>query len=211
MNPVIEKFLERPASHKVIFWLVSVAFVLYLVWTFLLSARLSEKQDLTDKIESLNTEIVNERRLAKRLDQARGEVKDLDKKLGSALQRLPDKREIPDFLASIEKKAREAGLEVTLFRPAPERLKEFYAEVPANVSVEGTFHQVATFFDEVGRLPRIVNISDISLRSPEFTEDKIRLKAECAVTTFRYLDEQERNEIRAREKGDGKTKVRRKK
>lgn len=211
MPPWLESFLERPTSHKVGVLILSLVLVLGLFWMLVYSDKLEEEQQLSLKVDSLRSEITNERRLAKNLDKFRQEVADLNVKLQSALRQLPDKREIPDFLASIEKRAREAGLEVTLFRPAPERIKEFYAEVPVTISVDGTFHQIATFFDEVGRLPRVVNIVDLIMKQPTPGETGMRIKTDCTAVTFRYLDDAERARAAEASKEASTNKKRRKK
>jgi len=208
MHPFLERQLERPAGQKVIFWVASLAIIIFVFWQFIYSNKVQELNDLKSRVERLTTEINHERRLAQNLNKFRDQVKELDIKLKELLHELPDKREIPDLLASVSSLAREAGLEVSLFRPMAERYKAFYAQVPVEVSVEGTFHQVATFFDEVGRLSRIVNIDGITLRDPQISDEKVVVKSDCVATTFRYLEESERMTAAGRE---GEVKKRRKK
>jgi type IV pilus assembly protein PilO len=97
------------------------------------------------------------------------------------------------FLSSISSLANESGLEVLLFEPGAQNLKEIYAELPVRIDVKGTYHQVATFFEEVGRLDRIVNISGISMNQPAINQadKKAIVNASCTATTFRYLDQEE--------------------
>jgi type IV pilus assembly protein PilO len=163
-----------------------------LFWQYSYKGKSAELESLTTKVEELNSQIISEQRLARNLPQVRELVKELEVKLKIALTELPDEREIPDLLASISKLAKDAGLEVSLFQPKPENVREFYAEVPVAITVNGTYHQVATFFDEVGRLSRIVNINQIKVSSPVITEARISVRTDCTATTFRYLDESER-------------------
>lgn len=204
MSSVIDNFLERPTSHKVGFWVLTIGFLGFLFWQYMYSAKLEERTELETSVEELNAKITHERRLARNLKRFREEVKDLDIKLKFALQELPDKREIPDLLSAISNLARDAGLEVSLFKPKPENLKEFYAEVPVDISVSGTFHQVATFFDEVGNLSRIVNIDAIAIKEPKVKPELIEIKADCVGTTFRYLDESERKLAKEKAKAGDK-------
>lgn len=194
MNPVIQNILDRPRGQKIALWAGSILFVGFIFWQYFYGPKVTELDELQTKVETLNSQIGHEQRLARNLNKFRKEVKDLEVKLKLALQELPDEREIPDLLNNMSTLARDAGLEVSLFKPSPEISREFYAEVPVAVSVEGTFHQVATFFDEVGRLPRIVNISQITVRDPKLPEgeEQMRIKSDCTATTFRYLDEEER-------------------
>lgn len=192
MNDFIDGIMDRPASHRIGGWIVIIGLIIFIFWNYFYKDQLDELTKLNNDIENLNTQIAHEQRLARNLSKARAEVKDLDIKLKFAMQELPDKREIPELLASISDLAMDAGLEVSLFKPKNENFREFFAEVPVSVGVEGTFHQVTTFFDEVGRLPRIVNINQIEVRDPKIRPEEVRIKTDCLATTFRYLEESER-------------------
>lgn len=194
MNPYIEKFMERPKSHKIAFWIASIVFVTFIFWQYFYAGLSERHTKLEEDLVSKQTEKVNEQRLANDLPRVREVVKDLEAKLKEAISQLPDKKEIPDLLQSISDLAVDAGLEISLFKPRPEVFKDFYAEVPVSVSVEGTYHQIATFFDEVGRLQRIVNISEIGMKEPRVEKGSplVKSKTSCTATTFRYLDESER-------------------
>lgn len=204
MSSIVERFLERPRSHQVGFWLASVGVLSLLLWQYLLSPTFEERQNLRDAVESLQSKVTQESRIARDLPRFREQVQELDRKLMLALRELPDQREIPDLLSAVSARARDAGLEVTTFQPRPEVKRDFYAEVPVAISVEGTYHQLATFFDDVGRMERIVNISGIEVWSPFFRDTQIvrglaqpvsgktSIRARCTATTFRYLDESER-------------------
>ena len=79
---------------------------------------------------------------------------------------LPDKKEIPQLLTTISSLGKESGLNFLLFRPKPEVPKEFYAEIPVEIQVEGSYHEVASFFSRVGNLDRIVNITNVIMEKP---------------------------------------------
>jgi type IV pilus assembly protein PilO len=194
MNALVENFLNRPFSHRVGIWGGVIAVVTFIFWQYFYSGLRTEYTDLTTKIDELQTEKVNEQRLARELPKVRAAVEELDIQLRKAILELPDKREIPDLLSSISNLAKDAGLEVTLFRPKPENMKDFYAEIPVAMNVQGTYHQVAAFFDEVGRLSRIVNLGEIMMKEPELVEGQLEIpvKVSCTATTFRFLEESER-------------------
>jgi type IV pilus assembly protein PilO len=192
MSPAIDDFFERPLTHKLGLLAGIVLFTCYIFWQFFYKEPFEKLDVASTHVADLEGQIVIERKLSRDLPRLRKEVEALDTKLAKVLKQLPDKREIPELLSSISGLARESGLEVALFRPNPERIKDFYAEVPVSVLVEGTYHEIATFFDEVGRLSRIVNIDQISVSAPKVSPEKVILKADCSVTTFRFLDESER-------------------
>jgi type IV pilus assembly protein PilO len=194
MNALVDALMERPKWQRIAIWLGTLLFILYIFYQFFYASLSAEIHKIQVKVEKLNTDIVSESRLARELPKIKAAVKELDIKLKQLLLELPDKREIPSLLSSISSLAKDAGLEVSLFKPRAENIRDFYAEVPVSISVEGTFHQVATFFDEVGRLSRIVNITDIAITEPleTKTEKRVLTKTSCVATTFRYLDDEER-------------------
>ena len=77
--------------------------------------------------------------------------------------------------------------------------------MPVEIEVLGTYHQLATFFDEVAHLSRVVNVDDFSMDKPEVTSDGMMLKTQVIMTSFRFLDESERPSLEK----DGKKKRRR--
>ena len=192
MSQLVENIMARPLWQKAAIWAGSLILISYGFYQFLLAAVWEEEGKLSSKINELSGSIAQEQRIARELPRFKQEVKELEIKLKFALQELPDKREIDQFLYSVSNVARDAGLTVSRFKPIPGGEKEFYAEVPASIAVEGTFHQIVTFFDEVSHLPRIVNINQITVKDPKMLESQVNVKGECVATTFRYLDESER-------------------
>jgi len=124
------------------------------------------------------------------------EVDALDERLRAALRRLPNEKEIPQLLSAISSLGRAVGLDILVFRLKPEAAQDFYAEVPVEMQMRGSYGQVAEFFARVGHLDRIVNVSDVALRDPKVVGDRLVLAASARVTTFRSLSEAERRERR---------------
>lgn len=207
MNEQLETVFGLPKPVKA----AILAGVLLLVgggYYFLFHAELSEEVATLDTAingpKGLRAQIAQKEGIARNLDKYREEVKKLDGELQLALAELPDKKEIPQLLSKISDKARDAGLAIRLFRPQSETKKDFYSEVPVEIGVSGTFHQVATFFDEVGRLERIVNLDRIQMVDPTLEESKMVLNTSVVATSFRFLEESERPKEDDKAKGRGK-------
>jgi type IV pilus assembly protein PilO len=122
---------------------------------------------------------------------------------------LPDKKEIPQLLTTISSLGKESGLNFLLFRPKPEIPKEFFAEIPVEVEVEGGYHEVASFFSKVGNLNRIVNITNVSMAKGHEEAEKMIIKTSCLATTFMFIETPAVKEEPSKTKG--KTERRRKK
>lgn len=198
MNEQIEKVLEMPAPHK---WGILAGSILLIAaaWYFIfLSSTMEELSSVTQEIEGpngLQFQISQQRGIASNLEQYLEEVKRLEIEFKKALTELPDKKEIGDLLAKVSTVGRDSGLEVRLFKPKEEEKRDYYAEVPVEMEMYGSYHQVATFFDEVGQLSRIVNLGEFHMKEPEITDESVYLKTTVVATTFRFLDESERPQV----------------
>lgn len=208
MKEVINK-LEDLSKPK-LFGLIAGSFLLVggLFWFIFLKAIYEEKSTLSGEISNLKNEILKEENISKNLKLYKKEFGELEKKLELVMLELPDKKEIENFLESISLLATDNGLEVIKFAPRSTTIKDFYAEVPANIELQGTFHQVATFFDEVAHLPRIINIKNISASIVKELNKDVIIRVICRAVTFRYLDEEEQELVRKRKKKRKKRKRR---
>ncbi len=195
MNNYIERFFELEARQRLLVCALAVLMVCAGYWYFVYSGRSAEMAQTMDRIQNLREQRSAKQKLVANLDDARAAVRDLQAAVRHAEVQLPDKKEIPDLLSAISSAGRESGLEIMLFRQKPERFQDFYAEVPVDVLVRGNYHQVATFFDRVGALDRIVNVSDISMKEPKDESGTMIVNTSCSAVTFRFLDEAEREKV----------------
>ena len=207
MNALLERLLELPPRQRMLLLVGGVAFLFFVYAYFLYwprSAAIAEKE--TQRAQ-LQQERSRKAAMVANLDKTRQEVAQLDGDLKKAVAELPDTKEIPDLLSNISSLGRESGLEIIQFKQRPEQYEDFYAEVPVDILVRGSYHQVATFFDKVGHMARIVNVHDVAIKNPKVEGDAVTLDTSCAAVTFRFLDEAERERIakqREKEKGGKK-------
>jgi len=195
VNGLIDSILERPNNQKIAILAVLIILLVagyYSVWY---GPRSEEVTRLGEDVEaSRNDKMIKQQRIAI-LPQLRKELHELDIRLKEAVAQLPNKKEMADLLSGISAKAQTSGLEIILFRPRAENFKDFYAEIPVDINVRGDFYSVAIFFDEVGRLSRLVNIDNIVFRNPKVTGNQVMLEGSTLATTYRFLDEAERKRI----------------
>ena len=195
MNKLLDNILERPLAHKIGILVVIIILVTALYYSFLYIPRADEIAKLSDSVEIARNEKSVKSQKAANLPQLKKDLQQLDAELKKAVAQLPDKREIAELLRSISAKAQQVGLNVLLFRPRGETYQEFYAEVPVDITVKGNFHNTVSFFDEVGRLNRLVNIDNIGFKNPTVTGDNVVLETTSVATAFRFLDDAERKKI----------------
>jgi type IV pilus assembly protein PilO len=199
MNDLLERFFELESRQRTIAAGAALVLVFGAYRYFVYSGRRAETLSVTAKIADLREQRDSKQKLVANIAQLQETVRELGAVLKEAEAQLPDSKEIPDLLSSISSAGRDAGLEVISFRQRQEQLKDFYAEVPVDVTVRGNYHEVASFFDRVGKLDRIVNVGDIVMQTPKREGDEMIVDTLCSATTFRFLDAKEREEI-AKEK-----------
>ncbi|WP_224981733.1 type IV pilus inner membrane component PilO [Geomonas agri] len=191
MDPQIEKLLKLPTKEKVAILILLLLLEGAGLYYGLLRPKIQELDGLKTRHEELQKQIQENRAIANNLPRFKAEYEQLKKDLDNALTELPNQKEIPSLLTSISNSGKGAGLDFLLFRPKPEVPKDFYAEVPVDISVSGTFYNVADFFVAVGKLPRIVNINNVSVSDIKDSGGRTSLKVNCLATTFRFLDAKE--------------------
>ena len=125
---------------------------------------------------------------AANLEEHKAQLEEMRRTFGTLLRQLPSKTEIPALIVDISQTALASGLEVKLFKPGKETEKEFYAEKPIQLLLNGDYHQFGLFASEVAALPRIVTLHNIKL-APSGDSGKMTMNA--SAKTYRYLDDDE--------------------
>ncbi|HZP43932.1 MAG TPA: type 4a pilus biogenesis protein PilO [Candidatus Binatia bacterium] len=195
-----EDLLERPTGQKVGLAVLLVLAIGFIDWTYWYGPKASELAELRQNVGEKQALLDTRRAKTNARESVKRELADLTAELKRAQARLPDQREIADLLSSVAASGHSAGLEIVLFKQKPEVYRDFYAEVPVEMQMRGTYHDVALFLDSVKRLDRIVNVTDIRLKKPHVESDRVVLDAGCTVTTFRFLDDAERARINKEKK-----------
>jgi len=197
MNDLLERFFGLTPQMRLGAYVGAGLLIALIYWNFFYSPMSATLQERTGRLEELEAQHAKKTRMVAQLESLRKEVKELDAKLREAIAQLPDQKEIPDLLSTVSSLGRESGLEILLFRQRPEVLQDFYAEVPVEMLMKGTYAQLTEYFDKVGRLNRIVNVKDIGMKTPAVSEGRVILSTSCTSVTFRFLSEEERARIAA--------------
>ena len=130
---------------------------------------------------------------AANLPALKQQLKDIEETFGDLLKRLPSKSEIGELLVDISQQGLGAGLEFELFKPGDEQPRDFYAEVPIEIKVIGSYHQFGNFISGVSDLPRIVTNNKLVIYRDKKEGEMI---LETVAKTYRYLDDGETDEAK---------------
>ena len=163
------------------------------VW-FLYMPQTEKITKLSGDLNTAKTKLARLKNVEKNLRAFKKKYRDTELKFKQALKLLPDKHEIPTLLSSLENLGAQSGLEFLLFQPQKEVNRNFYAEIPLKIEVTGPYHNVATFFDKVSRLSRIVNIGNLKMtaaKAAKTKSDTVILKTGCTATTYKFIEAKE--------------------
>ena len=148
-----------------------------------------QKMDvLKAELNKVQMELERTKKNIEKINFWRTKMKKKEVQYKTVMRALPEKEEIPSLLAGVSQAGKDAGLEFLLFQPKPESNKEFYAEIPVDINVSGTYHQVAMFFDKVSNLPRIVNIRNIKMAPAKKEGGDNALNTSCQAVTYKFVE-----------------------
>jgi type IV pilus assembly protein PilO len=115
-------------------------------------------------------------------------VESLETRLEGLRAVLPEEKDAADLLRRMQSVAAQSNLTIKSFRPAPTVTKQLHAEWPISLELDGTYHNLAIFFDRVGRFTRIVNVTNVEIKGKDRPEPNSTITAKCIATTFVLLD-----------------------
>jgi len=143
--------------------------------------------------ETLRQSWLAKKQQAVNLDAYRQQLKDIEQQFGALLKQLPNRSEVDALLTDINQAGLGRGLDFEYFRPGAQRVADFYSELPIQIKVTGSYHDIGAFASDVAQLSRIVTLNNISIQT-----EKTGLSMEATAKTFRYLDD---DELAAQRKG----------
>ena len=185
---VIEKLNKIALWHKALGVLVAAVLILGMFFFMSWSRLDTEKAQINLKLVDLEKKYEEQKAVADNLITFKTNAKKLEDDLKAALTQLPQDKEVPSLVRDIYTLGRKSGITFKTFQPMPEAPKEMYTEIPIKLALSGSFHEVAVFFDRIGKLTRIVNISELGLALASATkvESNINVTVDCIATTYAF-------------------------
>jgi type IV pilus assembly protein PilO len=232
--------IKKMSTQAKLLAIILIIFIIgYFDWFYFLSSAIEEKTSLNEKLIEMKGKIKDKKDIAKQINQYMADVAALTENYKTALQKLPDQREIPGLFHSVALAGKDAGVEfllfepkttvpkvldkqpsgepkaAALFKPSDQKQSEqkpadasnaadgkkdtlpppepFYEEIPVGVTVIGTFQNILSFFEKVAKLPRIINVSDISMGDKKDVKGKGQfITASCTIKTYMFIDKKEK-------------------
>ena len=221
-----EDLKKMSPRMKAVLVCVACLLLAYFYYFFYLQTALEKKGNLEKKLTELKQEVVAKQKIASEKDKYIRELKRLKENFQVALTKLPNEKEIPDFLESVSLAGRNSGIEFLLFEPVPiapikvddkkgkdkagkdkqktstgekegdgvQGSEQFYTDIPIKVKISGSFQNILEFFDKISKLPRIINVENLTLGDRKESKKKGAQVAgndiitTCTIKTYMFLD-----------------------
>ncbi len=177
-----------PLPIKLIVFAIVFAGILYAGWHFDITKQREELATLVKQEQEEIDTLDRRQKKAANLNALKEQMKEMEQSFGDMVKQLPNKTEVAGLLIDISQTGLAAGLEFKLFEPKKESPKEFYAELPINLSIVGDYHQFGEFVSGVAALPRIVTTHNINIKvAGKSGPDTLEMKA--VAKTYRAIEE----------------------
>jgi type IV pilus assembly protein PilO len=156
-------------------------------WHFVYQPVQAERRELVLQAQELQREVNNARAVASNIPAVEAEIEGMEHDLELALKQLPNRKQFEDLLQDISTAGKKVGVTIKTIERSAEVPRDFYAEVPFELEIEGSYHDLARFFEMVAALPRIVNIGSLDIQVSKETQAETRLKVAGKARTYRFL------------------------
>lgn len=187
LQPLFQKVEKLTKLHRI---LICVGVLILLVGPsvyFLFMPKHKEITKLRADLGKLEQELMIAKRKAAKLKEVEAQMAAAKEKFEEAKKALPESEEIPTLLTNISYSGQDAGLDFLLFQPNPEKPKQFHAEIPVSIQVNGSYHDFVNFAYKISELNRIVNLKDVRMtKKGEAEEDTLNVT--CTAVTYRFLE-----------------------
>ena len=173
-----------PQAVKVILWVIAFVAVLVLGYYYLIADLREELGRVQQQEVTLKSQFENKAFEAANLDAYRKQMAQMEESFGALVSQLPSDTEVPGLLEDITNRGLASGLDISSITLGDELTQEYYIELPINIEVTGSYHDLGGFVSGIAGLPRIVTLHDFAIERDEQTALKMSITAK----TYRYRD-----------------------
>ena len=149
----------------------------------------AEMDTRLQRLAALRADITKGATTANRLNEFKERVARQEAELEELKSRLPEQKDVADLLRRIQTLAAQSDLAIRSFKPSPSVTKQLHAEWPIALQLEGTYHRLGEFLDRISKFPRIINISNITIKARDKADSSATISIDCVATTFVLLDQ----------------------
>lgn len=194
----LENIGSWPTPIKAITWILVFAIVVFGVYKYDIADLQKQLASVQAKEVQLKDEFQKKAFEAANLENYRAQMKEMEQSFSALVGQLPNDTEVPGLLEDITNKGVGNGLEFQSIELRPEKQSEVYVELPINIVVRGTYHDLGAFVSGVAGLPRIVTLHDFTIKP---VPESSTLEMQILAKTYRYSEE---DDTKSKSKKDNK-------
>ena len=192
----LEGLEGKPWYFGLVLGLVFTAALGFLGYTVVVKEMWKTQQDQEVELKELEDKIVRGQTAMAKLPEVREEVALLDSELEKLLLILPPQRDVPSVLRRFRALAEQGDFVLNRFAPGIEVEKDFYNEWPIQVELQGTYHNLARFFDRMSRFSRIFNIDNLKIEQQRENQHSVSATFVAKTFVFKEANVDEEEELR---------------
>lgn len=154
-------------------------------WQFYVTETRADIELRRGRLNVLRADIDRGVRTARQLPEFQAQVADLERRLESLRAILPEQKDVADIVRRVQGLATQSSMAIHRVTPQEPKQQPLYQELPFRIVAEGRYHDLGAFLDRVAKFPRIINISEMSIRAkPNAVANGPTIITECTATTF---------------------------
>jgi type IV pilus assembly protein PilO len=187
----LDSLKALPGYQKAVLGAIpAVVLLAAFVW-FVYMPKKAEIAAIEQQIAQINNDINVNQAKARRLDELKLENAELAKQLTLLKEQLPPESEVATLLRQVSDLGIKTGLDFKLWKPSDRRpgASGLFTEIPVDVEVAGGYHAVGAFFDRIGTLSRIVNVSGLKMAGAKVDKGRFMIQTTFRATAFAAVDE----------------------
>lgn len=182
----LEQFSKQPLAAKIGILVILLVAIFVIEFWVILDPKKQELKGLEKKREDLKVQLLENQAIAENLPKFQEEVNILNEQLKQAVALLPNEADVHSLFRQLSIVAKKTNIDLLSFKPAGQNSHGFYNDLSMDLKIDGTYHDIAMFIDQVGKLSRIVNVSNIVFSSIRPSGNAIFLTVNCRATTFMF-------------------------
>lgn len=180
--------VPKPIRLAVVTGVLVAIFASY--WFMAYQPAREARETMVVRAQELRRQLNNARAVASNVPEFEAEIAGLERDLELALKQLPNRKQFEDLLRDVSTAGKKVGVAIKSIDREREIPRDFYAEVPFTLELEGSYHDLARFFEAVATLPRIVNMGGMEIGIASESAQSTQLKVTARATTFRFLSDE---------------------
>jgi type IV pilus assembly protein PilO len=140
----------------------------------------------TAELEKLKEKVRQGKMAENRLPQFREEAQRLETELQRLLRILPTARQTDELIKKVKSLTERAAFRLLTFQPGAFTKRDFLSEWPITVNMEGSYHELALFFDRLSRFSRIINVDSMTVTALTGKRGGYSITTSFIMKTFIY-------------------------